>query len=136
MKIIYSLFADFIIVIHLILVCFYVFGELFVIFGYFFKWRWIRNFVFRIIHLSFVFIIAVESIIGIWCPLTVWEYKLRRLSGQIHGKKESFVGRLIGYIIYYDLPAWIFTVIYILFALLVLITFIIIPPVRKNKLSL
>jgi len=125
-------FADLIAIIHLGYVVFVILGFILILAGIFLKWKWIRNLWFRIIHLGAMVGVALEAILGINCPLTVLEFSLR------HGvspsdRRVSFVGELIDSILYYDAPAWLFTIIYVGFALLVAITFVIAPPSRKGQ---
>jgi len=44
-----------------------------------------------------------------------------------------FMSRLVRRIIFYDFPTWVFTLTYILFALLVAATFLLAPPRRKRR---
>jgi hypothetical protein len=129
----YGFAADAIVLFHLCYVLFAVGGELMILLGGLVRWNWVRNRVFRILHLSAVVLVAVEAIIGVLCPLTEWEYRLRLLAGQFVEEEISFMARLIRRIIFYDFPAWIFTVTYVLFALLVAATFFLVPPRRKRR---
>jgi len=124
----YSLLADLIVVFHLLYVIFAVGGQIVIIVGGFLRWRWIRNLIFRLVHLASVVLVGIEAAIGILCPLTVWEYNLRRLSGQATGEDISFVARLVRMVIFYDFPTWVFTIIHVSFGLFVILTFVLIPP--------
>lgn len=124
--------ADIIAVIHLGYVVFVILGFILIVVGIFFKWKWIRNLWFRIIHLVAIAGVAVEAILGVNCPLTVLEFSLR-YGVSPAGRRVSFVGELIDSILYYDAPAWVFAVIYVGFALLVAITFIMAPPTRRGR---
>ncbi len=129
----YGFAADFIVVFHLCYVLFAVGGELLIVLGWLFRWPWIRNFAFRIVHLLAVVVVAVEALIGVFCPLTEWEYRLRFLAGQIIAGEIPFMARLVRRLIFYDFPAWVFTLTYILFALLVAASFFFVPPRRKSR---
>lgn len=131
----YALLADIIVVFHLLYVAFAVGGETVIIAGWLFRWRWIKNPVFRIAHLISVVLVAVEASFGIFCPLTIWEYKLRELAGQRVERDISFIARLVRMALFYDLPLWVFTVVYISFGILVVLTFVFIPPrfLKKNR---
>ena len=124
----YSLGADFIAFVHLFYVLFAVGGQICVLAGALLGWKWIRDPVFRVIHLGAVGLVALEAAVGLLCPLTLWEYNLRRLAGQVTESNLSFIARLLRLVIYYDFPAWIFTVLHISFGLLVVATFIVVPP--------
>jgi uncharacterized protein DUF2784 len=79
-----------------------------------------------------VLFVAFEALIGMWCPLTLWEYRLRRLAGQLGEGDVSFVGRLIRDLLFYELPVGFFLFLYLGFGLLVLLSFILIPPEKKD----
>jgi hypothetical protein len=128
-----AFFADVIVVIHLAIVSFCVAGELAILTGAAFKWKWIRNMIFRVLHLCMVLYVAGEAILGITCPLTEWEYRLRKMSGQHYAQDMSFVARIVRKIIFYDFPSWVFMDIYIGFGLLILLTFLLVRPRRKQK---
>lgn len=128
----YGLLADIVVAIHVAYVSYVVFGQLAIFAGILFRWQWIRNIWFRVTHLVMMSIVAVEALLNIQCPLTVWEDKLRVLAGQsVTG--ETFMGRLLHNLLFYSWPPWVFTLLYIGFALLVLATFILAPPRRRKK---
>jgi hypothetical protein len=129
----YGFAADAIVVFHFGYVLFAVGGELAVLLGWLLRWRWIRNLAFRIAHLTAVAVVAVEAMIGVLCPLTEWEYRLRLLAGQSYEEEIPFMARLVRRIIFYNFPSWVFTLTYILFALLVVSTFLFVPPRKKPR---
>lgn len=129
----YRVLADIILIVHLLYVIFAVGGEIAVLLGGFFKWKFIRKLSFRVIHLVSVIIVAIEASIGVICPLTEWEYQLRVLAGQYIEADMTFIGRIIRKVMFYNFPAWVFTLSYILFAILVVITLITLPPEKKNR---
>jgi len=129
----YALLADLIVILHLIYVLFAVGGQLAIILGWALHQAFSRNPAFRLWPLAAVAIVAVEASIGLFCPLTLWEYNLRQLAGQRVDKDISFVGRLVRLIIFYDLPDWAFTALHISFGLLVILTFILVPPRFSKK---
>jgi hypothetical protein len=120
--------ADFISLIHFLYVVFVVGGQVSVLLGAALGWGWVRNPAFRIIHLAAVGLVAAEALVGMFCPLTIWEYDLRTLAGQSTERNLSFIARLMRMVIYYDFPAWVFTVMHISFGLLVIATFVLVPP--------
>ncbi len=131
----YALLADIVVVFHLFYVVFAVGGEAAILVGRFCRHVWIGNPVFRVAHMLSVVLVAVEASIGVMCPLTAWEYKLRRLAGQVYEGDITFIGRLVRTMIFYDFPQWVFTAMHISFGILVVLTFIFIPPRfrRKNR---
>jgi hypothetical protein len=125
-------FADVIAIIHLGYVVFVILGFILIVMGIVLKWKWIRNLWFRIAHLVAIAGVALEAILGINCPLTVLEFSLR-YGVSPSERRVSFVGDIIDSVLYYDAPAWVFTIIYVGFASLVAITFIMAPPTRRGR---
>lgn len=91
----------------------------------------VRNRMLRLTHLLAVGIVGVEGALGVLCPLTIWEYAFRRKAGQQAEEEIPLIARIIRQIMFYDFPPWVFTVLYVGFALLVLATFFWVPPVSK-----
>ena len=123
--------ADIIAVIHLGYVIYVILGFILIVVGIICRWKWIRNLPFRITHLLAIIGVACEALLGINCPLTVLEFKLRYASN-FSEEKVSFIGTIIDSLLYYNAPVWLFTIIYAAFAILVVIAFIIAPPTRKD----
>jgi hypothetical protein len=129
----YSLLADLIVTFHFLYVVFAVGGQLAIMTGWFFKWQFVRQPIFRIFHLAAVSFVALEAVIGMICPLTEWEYNLRQLAGQSVDRDLSFVARLMRMLIFYDFPSWVFTFMHIFFGLLVILIFVFVPPQFHKK---
>ena len=126
--------ADLIVVFHACYVSFVVFGLAAILAGAVFRWRWVRNFWFRAIHLVMIAIVVGESLAGVPCPLTVWEQQLRKRAGEV-----SFTGDFIGHwahrLIFYRAEPWVFTLIYSGFGLAVAAAFVLAPPRWPGKNS-
>ena len=120
--------ADIIVVLHLLIVLFVLAGVPLVFLGRARHWAWVRDWRWRVLHLVAIATIAAESIFGIDCPLTVWEDKLR-------GQQTSvgFIERGVDRILFYDAPAWVFTACYVAFAVLVVITWLAVPPTKSPR---
>lgn len=119
--------ADIILIVHVAFVAFVVGGFVFVLAGASRRWKAVRNYRFRVLHLAAIGVVMVETLIGMACPLTAWEDRLR---GQMY--ESGFVIRSLHKILFYDFPGWVFTLVYTLFALAVALAFILIPPHRKR----
>ncbi len=120
-------FADLILIVHFTFVLFVVGGLPAIWIGAALGWPWIRNFKFRAAHLAAISFVALEALLGIACPLTVWEDALR---GTL--TETSFVARWLQRLLYYSYPEWVFTCAYLLFALAVAITWWRVPPRRSH----
>jgi len=133
-----SLSADLIVSIHFVIVAFNIGGMFVIILGGFLRWRFVRNFWFRAIHLAMILIVVFEALFGITCPLTDLEYDLRIAAGQYNASGESFIARLIHLIIFYDFSQIVFTFVYCVFGLAVLAAWRFFPPLypwkNKNKI--
>jgi hypothetical protein len=121
--------ADAVLVVHALLALFIVCGLVAIWLGASLGWDWIRDRFFRLAHLLAIAIVATLSLLGIACPLTVLEDWLRMGSLNAQGFIQRWVSRLL----YYDLPVWIFTLSYVALALLVLLTWRLIPPHRTDR---
>lgn len=123
----YRLLADLVVVVHFAYVAFVVVGFVLILLGIVLRWRWVRNFWFRLAHFLAIGLVAFEAVMGVTCPLTTWEDRLRAVGGEtVH--EGSFMGRLAHDLLFYDGPAWVFTLCYVLFALAVLATLYLAPP--------
>jgi hypothetical protein len=122
-----TLLADIVLVVHFAFVVFVVGGLALIWIGATAGWEWVRNFWFRIAHLAAIAFVAGEALLGIWCPLTIWEDALRGA----HGGK-SFIARWIHRVMFYDFPEWVFAAGYVLFALVVVATWWFVRPGRDR----
>ena len=118
--------ADAILVVHFLIAGFVVAGLVLVWIGAAAGWRWVRDPWFRYLHLGAIAFIAAEALLGIACPLTVWEDLLR---GGV--RPESFVARWVHRLLYYRAPEWVFTAGYGTWALATLLTLWLVPPRRR-----
>ena len=123
--------ADLIVVAHLVYVLFVLLGFASIWVGVLLGWDWVRRPLFRIPHLVCTLIVPLEALAGAICPLTTWERQLRLQAGQ-RPESISFMGRLARDLLFYEAPPWVFTVCYVAFGLLVLVT-IRLVPVRVRR---
>ncbi len=123
------LLADVILIIHFMFVLFVVGSLPLIWIGAWMGLDFVRNFRFRLGHLAAILFVVGESLIGMACPLTVLEDSLRRVEAD-----GNFIQRWLHRILFYDVPDWILTAVYVLFALLVAATFRLLPPrYRKSR---
>lgn len=127
----YGLLADILVAIHVAYVAYIIMGLVLILVGLMRKWNWVRNPWFRLTHLAAILIVVLELIFKTACPLTVWELELRSLAGQ-PVSEGTFVGRLMHYLLYVAVPAWVSTTLYIGFALVIAVTFVLAPPRWKR----
>jgi Protein of Unknown function (DUF2784) len=120
--------ADTIVVVHLAIVLFIIAGLPLVYAGVALRWSWVRDWRWRALHLAAICFVAAESLGGIVCPLTLWEDAARGRQSHV-----GFIERAVDRILFYDLPPWIFTAAYTAFAVLVALTWILVPPTRRHR---
>ncbi|OGA18856.1 MAG: hypothetical protein A3I63_09380 [Betaproteobacteria bacterium RIFCSPLOWO2_02_FULL_66_14] len=118
--------ADALLVVHFAIVAFIGGGLILVWIGAAAGWAWVRNRWFRYAHLAAIAFVAAEALLGYACPLTVWEDLLR---GGV--RPESFVGRWVHRLLYYQAPEWVFAALYAAWAGATLLTLRLVPPIRK-----
>lgn len=114
---------DLILFAHILIVAFNLVGLPAVWLGAWLGWRWVRNRVFRIVHVALMAFIALEAVFGVICPLTLWEDALRGGTTE-----RSFISRWLAALLYWDWPAWVFTAIYVGWTLLIVLTWFLVPP--------
>ena len=125
----YLIAANALLLLHALFVVLVVFGLLLFFIGKLLHWRWVRNFWLRLAHLAAIAIVVLQSWLGIICPLTVWEMGLRSKAGEsVYG--GSFIAHWLQTLLYYDAPAWVFTLLYSLFGSLVVIAWYWVKPQR------
>ena len=89
------------------------------------SWTWIRNPWFRYLHLAAIAFVAAEALLGYACPLTLWEDLLRG-----GARPESFIGRWVQRLLYYEAPEWVFTAAYCAWAAASVLMLRFVPPKR------
>ena len=117
--------ADLVLLLHFAFVLFVVGALLAIWMGVRLHWGIARQRVFRLAHLSAVWFVAIETLLGFACPLTLLEDALRTNNNAEGG---GFLQRWVSRILYWDLPPWVFAVAYLLFAIVVTATYLKYPP--------
>jgi hypothetical protein len=86
-------------------------------------WSWVRIRWLRAVHLGAIGFVALESLVGVTCPLTLWEAALRN-----RRPPNGLIQQWVEDALYYDLPAWVFTLAYLAFAAVVVASWLAVPP--------
>lgn len=126
----YRLLADAVLALHVAIAAFVVLGLIVVVAGNLRSWGWVNRLWFRLAHLAAIAVVVAESWFGMVCPLTTLEMWLR-VKGGGPAYSGGFIEHWLQYLLYYDAPAWVFTLVYSLFGLAVLATWWLFPPRRK-----
>lgn len=128
----YLLAADLLLIGHALFVAFVVFGLVLILIGKPLDWAWVRNPWFRLAHLAAIGIVALQSWLGVICPLTTLEMTLRDRADDVV-YSGSFISHWLESLLYYRAPAWVFTICYTVFAALIVITWFWIRPRRFTR---
>ena len=123
----YRLAADLVLATHLGIVAFVIFGLVLTVIGGFAGWSWVKNRWYRIAHLATIGVVVFQALIGVVCPFTTWETKLRELGGEAGYGELTFVAYWMRRILFFDGEPWVFALCYSVFGLAVLATFWFVP---------
>lgn len=123
----YVLLADLVALVHAAYVAFVVIGFALIIAGLVMRREWARAFWFRAAHLVAIAFVYMEAVMGVVCPLTTLESRLRAFGGGA-GYSRDFVGYWVDRFIFYDFPTWVFMFAYVALGLVVVALFVFAPP--------
>jgi len=123
----FILAADAILLLHVLVVMFNVFGLIFIFIGNALKWSWVRNPWFRLLHLLAITVVVLLAWLNSICPLTSIEMALRTRAGDV-AYSGTFISHWLESILYYQAPAWVFIVAYTIFGLMVVVSWFLIRP--------
>lgn len=127
----YLALADAVLVLHVAVVLFVVGGLVLILLGNRRRWHWVNRWWFRLAHLGAIGVVVAEAWFGVACPLTTLEMRLRARAGApTHDR--GFIEHWLQWLLYYDAPPWVFTLLYSAFALLVLWAWWRYPPQRRD----
>lgn len=132
MSLCFRIAADLVVVLHMAYVLVVVFGLPAIGWGIARKQEWVRNIWLRGGHLAMIVIVVGEAWAGMTCPLTTWEHQLREAAGQ-QSYRGAFLANLVHDWLFYDAEPWVFAILYTLFGLLVVGTFVLAPPRWRAK---
>jgi hypothetical protein len=128
----YELLADLVLVVHFAIVLFVVGGLPAIVVGNRYGWRFVNGWTFRFAHLGAIGVVVAQAWLGVVCPLTTLESRLRELAGEAGYYETSFVEHWLTRLLFYDAPPAAFTAAYTLFALAVAAAWWRYPPRRRR----
>jgi hypothetical protein len=132
MQLLYRIAADATVVLHAGYATFVVVGLLAILVGIVRRWNWVRNFMFRSIHLLAILIVVAEEMYDITCPLTTWEKYFRSRAGETL-YQGNFIANWVHNLLFIEAEPWAFTLCYSVFGVVVLLTFCLAPPRWPSK---
>lgn len=112
-----------ILVLHLAVIAFNVAGCVLVPIGAWLRWRWVREFWWRLVHLFSLAVVAVQALVGRACFLTILQADA---SGASH--VQPMIAHWIESVIYLPLPLWAFAIAYVVVFAWVVALWIVVRP--------
>ncbi|MFL2661495.1 MAG: DUF2784 family protein [Alphaproteobacteria bacterium] len=122
-----QIIADIILIIHFLIIFFVISLFLLIPISYKLNWEYLKNKTIRVVHISLITLVTIETLIGVHCPLTILENKLRGIF--FH---TSFISKILKEIIFWELPGTYFLTTYILCFLWTIFLWWRYPPKKKN----
>ncbi|MEW6331167.1 MAG: DUF2784 domain-containing protein [Pseudomonadota bacterium] len=122
--------ADLVLAVHVAFILFVVGGQILILAGWALGWSWTRRRWFRLLHLLAIGVVMLQAWAGAICPLTALENIFRDAAG-VAQYENGFIRHWVRELVFYSAPAWVFTLIYTVFAGAVVLTWIAYPPRRK-----
>jgi len=103
--------ADLVLLIHLAVILFNVFGLIAIPLGAWRKWRFVRVFWWRALHVGILIVVALQAVLARVCFLTIWQSDLLQQAG-VSASTEPLIQRWVVWLIFWPLPLWIFAAAY------------------------
>lgn len=101
--------GEIILAVHLLIIGFNLFGLVAIPVGAARGWKFVRPLWFRLLHFVSLTVVAIQSLAGRACFLTIWQDREAPI-GSSHG---PLIMRWVNAMIFWPLPGWFFTVLYI-----------------------
>ena len=108
---------------HVAIILFNLFGLVAVPIGALCGWRFVQVRWWRLLHLASLAVVALQASLGRACILTLWQARLE-------GAKPPapLIMRWVEGLIYWPLPLWVFSALYVLVFGYALLLFWLVPP--------
>ena len=100
--------AGIVLAIHLLVIAFNIFGLVVIPLGAWRGWRFVRTPSWRLAHLASMAVVALQAALGRACFLSLLQDRLAGRSDQ-----GPLIMRLINQLVFWPLPAWVFTALYL-----------------------
>ena len=110
---------------HLLVIAFNVLGLVAIPLGAKLGWGWVRIRWWRLLHVGSWVLVAAQAALGRACFLTIWQDDLTG-----GGAEDPLIMRVVNGLIYWPLPMWAFTALYLVLFALVVAAWWIVPPRR------
>lgn len=119
--------ADVVLVAHTALALFLGLGLVLIWLGGWLGWGFVRGRRFRVLHLAGLAVVALESALGLTCPLTDVESALRGFANTVP-YRGGFIAHWLGKFLYYDVDERVFLALYLAALGLTLLAWLVVRP--------
>jgi len=127
----YLALADAILLLHLGVILFNIFGIVVIPLGAWRGWTFVRVFWWRALHLGTLAVVALQSLFDRLCFLTIWHADLVRIADGRTSNAPA-VAAFFSRLIFWPLPAWAFVVLYVAVCLYTLALWRLVPPASHS----
>jgi hypothetical protein len=124
--------ADGVLLLHLGVILFNIFGLVAPPLGAWLGWRFVRIFWWRALHLASLAAVALQALLGRACFLTVWQDDLLAGAGGAVAP-EPLIRHWVDRLVYWPLPLWVFAVAYVAVWVYALALWRLVPPRRRSS---
>jgi hypothetical protein len=121
--------ADGVLALHVGIILFNVFGMIVIPLGAWFGWRFVRIAWWRLVHVLALAVVAAQAAAGRVCVLTQLQDDLLGL----HGSARPLIMRWADRLIFWPLPLWFFTGLYVLVWFYVIALWWWVPPYSPRR---
>lgn len=122
--------SDAVLLLHLGVVLFNVFGLVAVPLGAWRGWRFVRVFWWRALHLASLVVVAAQALLGRACFLTLWQADLLAEAGR-PSSPQPLIRSWVEALLFWNLPGWVFVVLYAAVCVYTLALWRLVPPRRR-----
>jgi hypothetical protein len=129
-----AILADGILLLHAAIIAFNIFGLIVTPLGAWRRWAFVRIFWWRALHLGSWAIVALQAVFGRACFLTMWQGALQSQAGA-PATTQPMIMAWINTLIFWPLPLWAFSLIYIAVALYAVGLWWLVPPHCSGGIS-
>lgn len=118
-----ALAGQLVLALHLVVIGFNVAGLVLIPLGARAGWRFVRIRWLRLLHLASLAVVALQATLGEACFLTIWQSDLTG-----GGREDPLIMRFVNSLLYWPLPMWAFTALYVAVFAYVLALWRWVPP--------
>lgn len=114
--------------VHLVVIAFNVLGLLAIPAGAALGWAWVRIRWWRMLHIASWAVVALQAALGRACFLTIWQDAAADAA-----TATPLIERWVDSVVYWPLPMWVFTAVYLALFALVIWLWWKVPPVTSSR---